>query len=67
MAEITHAQDLRGRSDEELSQFVRDKADELLRLKFQYSTGQLENVARLKQVKKEIARAKTIIAEKARN
>ena len=67
MSEIANAQDLRGRSDEELSQFVRDKGDELLRLKFQYSTGQLENVARLKQVKKEIARAKTIIAEKARS
>ena len=67
MSEIAYAKDLRGRSDEELTQFVRDKSDELLRLKFQYSTGQLENVARLKQVKKEIARAKTIIAEKARN
>ena len=67
MSEVANGQDLRGRSDEELSQFVRDKGDELLRLKFQYSTGQLENVARLKQVKKEIARAKTIIAEKARS
>ena len=66
MADVLQAKDLKVRSDEELGQFLTDKADELMKLKFQHATGQLENVMRMKQVKKEIARAKTIIAERAR-
>jgi large subunit ribosomal protein L29 len=62
---VTKGKDLRGRTDEELSVFLRDKTEELFKLRFQHFTGQLENVARLKQVRREIARARTIIAEKA--
>jgi large subunit ribosomal protein L29 len=61
----TKAEDLRGRTGEELVEFVRDKENELLRLKFQRATGQLENIRRVSQVKREIARAKTIAKEKA--
>ena len=64
-SEITKGKDLRGRTDEELSVFLREKTEELFKLRFQHFTGQLENVARLKQVRREIARAKTIIALKA--
>ena len=64
-SEITKAKDLRGRTDEELSVFLREKTEELFKLRFQHFTGQLENVARLKQVRREIARAKTIMAQKA--
>jgi large subunit ribosomal protein L29 len=64
---VTKASDLRGRTDEELSSFVREKSEELFKLRFQHFTGQLENVARLKQVRRELARAKTIMAEKARS
>ncbi|WP_301202958.1 50S ribosomal protein L29, partial [Faecalibaculum rodentium] len=39
--------------------------DELFNLRFQQATGQLENTARLKQVKKDIARIKTIQTERA--
>lgn len=38
---------------------------ELFNLRFQQAVGQLENTARLKQVKKDIARMKTIISERA--
>ena len=62
--EIAHAKDLRSRSEEELRLFVRDKTDELLKLRFQYATGQLENVRRLAQVRREIARANTVLRER---
>lgn len=61
---VTKAKDLRTRTQEELSVFLREKSEELFKLRFQHFTGQLENVARLKQVRREIARARTIIAEK---
>lgn len=63
---ITNAKDLRGRTDEELQLFIRDKAEELFKLRFQHFTGQLENVARLKHVRREISRARTIMAQKAK-
>ena len=37
---------------------------ELFNLRFQQATGQLENTARLRQVRKNIARIKTILSEK---
>lgn len=63
---IVKAKDLKVRTPEELGEFIRQKEDELLKLKFQKATGQLENVARVAQVKRELARAKTIQSEKAR-
>ncbi len=41
--------------------------NELFNLRFQLATGQLENTARIKQVKKDIARMKTIIRERELN
>ena len=66
-SDITKAQDLRSRTDEELQVFLREKNEELFKLRFQHHTGQLENVARMKQVRREIARARTIIGEKNRS
>ena len=65
--DIANAQDLRGRTDEELDVFLREKAEELFKLRFQHFTGQLENVAKMQHVRREIARAKTIVAEKNRS
>ncbi|MBI0121841.1 50S ribosomal protein L29 [Lactobacillus sp. M0398] len=39
--------------------------EELFNLRFQQATGQLENTARLGKVRKNIARIKTILSEKA--
>jgi large subunit ribosomal protein L29 len=39
--------------------------EELFNLRFQQATGQLENTARIKKVKKDIARMKTILNERA--
>ncbi|MDH5104755.1 50S ribosomal protein L29 [Lentilactobacillus diolivorans] len=41
--------------------------DELFNLRFQLATGQLENTARLKQVRKNIARIKTALRQKELN
>ncbi|MGF1509656.1 MAG: 50S ribosomal protein L29 [Myxococcota bacterium] len=64
MSETTKAADLRKQSAEDLDQFIKDKEEELFKLRFQHYSGQLENVARLKLVRKEIARAKTVATER---
>lgn len=66
-SDIVKAQDLRSRTDEELDTFLQEKSEELFKLRFSHFTGQLENVAKMKHVRREIARAKTIIAEKKRS
>lgn len=66
-SDITKAEDLRSRTDEELDTFLTEKTEELFKLRFSHFTGQLENVAKMKHVRREIARAKTIIAEKKRS
>ena len=50
---------------EELSTKINLK-EELFKLRFQLAVGQLENTARIKQVKKAIARMKTVLSEEAR-
>jgi large subunit ribosomal protein L29 len=49
---------------DELRQRERDSAEELFNLKFQLATGQLENKMRIRHMKKELARIKTIMREK---
>jgi large subunit ribosomal protein L29 len=45
--------------DTDLLEALADRKEELFNLRFQFATGQLENSARMKQVKKEIARVHT--------
>lgn len=58
------AKELRELSDEELRQRERELREELFNLRFQHSLGQLGNTARISQVKREIARIKTILRER---
>jgi large subunit ribosomal protein L29 len=46
--------------DTQLVEFVADRRQELFNLRFQHATGQLENTARLKAAKKELARGLTV-------
>jgi large subunit ribosomal protein L29 len=55
MAELT---------DEELQKKVRDYKDELFNLRFQLATGQLDNPMRIGEVRKNIARAKTVLRQR---
>ena len=63
-SEVVRARDLRERTEEELDLFLREKRDELFKLRFQHHTGQLENVTRVSNVRREIARAMTILGNK---
>lgn len=58
------AKELRELSREELLQKERDLAEELFNLKFQHALGQLENTMRIQQVRRDMARAKTILRER---
>ena len=58
------AETLRELSTEELNKKVVELKEELFNLRFQMATGQLENPMQLKQVRKDIARAKTVIRER---
>jgi len=49
---------------EELRQREQDIAEELFNLKFQRATAQLENKMRVRQIRRDLARVKTIIQEK---
>ena len=59
-------EDLKNKSDVELAQALVDAKKELFNLRFQNATNQLDNTARIKAVRKNIARIQTIITEKER-
>ena len=58
------AEDLRGKTVDELTERLNEYAKEAFNLRFQRSTGQLENTARVGLVRRDIARIKTILNEK---
>jgi large subunit ribosomal protein L29 len=58
------ARDLNDLSDEELAQKLADTRQELFNLRFQSATGALENPARIKLAKREIARILTVRHER---
>jgi len=67
---LTRASELRDLTDEDLEHRLAERRQELFNLRFQSVTGSLENSARLKIAKREIARILTVVnereAEKAR-
>jgi large subunit ribosomal protein L29 len=50
--------------DHQLLEFVDDARKELFNLRFQHATGQLENTARLKQAKQDLARGLTVARQR---
>ena len=58
-----NALDLRKLSYQELTQKLDDSKEELFNLRFQLVTNQLDNTARIKQVKADIARIATVMRE----
>jgi large subunit ribosomal protein L29 len=58
------ASKLRERSVEELEQEEVKLSEQLFRLRFQKATGQLENALKIREVRKDLARIKTVITEK---
>ncbi len=60
------AKDIIDLTDEELDQRYRDSRKELFNLRMQQSTGQLDNPMRLRLVRRDIARIKTIMTDRRR-
>ena len=60
------ASDIRSRTDDELSEEVDTLSKEIFNLRFQRASGQLENTARVREVRRNIARIKTILGERRR-
>ncbi len=56
--------DVRARTPDELAASLLDLRKEQFNLRFQRAVGQTEGQARMRQVRREIARVKTILAEK---
>ena len=58
-----NAPELRGMSYQQLAQRLDESKEELFNLRFQLVTNQLDNTARIKQVKADIARVSTVMRE----
>ena len=59
------AEDLRIKSDDQLKADLVSLQKEAFNLRFQRASGQLENTARVRVLRRDIARIKTILAQKA--
>ena len=60
-------EDLRTKSASELNEELVAAKKELFNLRFQNATNQLDNTARIKEVRKNIARIETVLTERAGN
>lgn len=56
--------EIREKSNDELKQELLDLKEELFRLRFQHATNQLENPLKLRTVKRDMARVRTILTER---
>ena len=59
-----YVEDLRAKSDAELADELVAAKKELFNLRFQNATNQLDNTSRIKEVRKNIARIRTVITQK---
>ena len=59
------AKELRTLTRSELEQRLREAQEELFNLKFQHKTGQLSNPLRVREIRKDVARLKTLLHEGA--
>ena len=59
------AKELRDLTPEEILKRKKELKEEAFNLRFQHSTGQLDNTSRMKLVKKDIARIELVLHEKA--
>jgi large subunit ribosomal protein L29 len=67
MAKVTKAADVRLKTKDELGAMLLDLRKEQFNLRFQRATGQNEGIGRVKLVRRDIARVKTILAEQVRS
>lgn len=61
-----YVEELNKKTDAELAQELVDAKKELFNLRFQNATNQLDNTARIKDVRRNIARIQTVITQKSK-
>ena len=59
------AEEVRQKTDDELSDQLGDLQKESFNLRFQQASGQLENTARVREVRRDIARIKAVLHERS--
>ena len=59
--------ELRDKSNDELQTRERELSEQLFKLRFQRATGRMENPSKMRQVRREIARIKTLLGERSRS
>jgi large subunit ribosomal protein L29 len=64
---MTKASDLRAKSDDQLGEELGNLKREAFNLRFQAATSQLEKSSRVKEVRRDIARIKTLQSERSRS
>ena len=62
----TKARDMRGQTVDQLTEQAENLGKEIFNLRFQRASGQLENTARVRQARRDIARIRTILGERQR-
>ncbi|MHB1301934.1 MAG: 50S ribosomal protein L29 [Acidiphilium sp.] len=63
---MTKPADVRTKTPDELNDMLLDLKREQLNLRFQRATGQQENTSQIRKTRRDVARVKTILAERAR-
>ena len=58
--------ELRDKSNDELHTRERELREQLFKLRFQRATGRMENPMKIREVRREIARIKTLLGERSR-
>ncbi len=64
---MTKMEEFRKLSTEDLNKKIKENKEELFNLRFQQATGNLEKPVRLRELRKEVAKMKTIIRERELN
>ena len=60
-----NAQELRDKTPDQLREELSNLKKEAFNRRFQQATGQLENTARMRSVKRDVARVRTVLTQKA--
>lgn len=64
MVRLVIAEEIRELTDAEINKKISDYKEELFNLRFQMATGHVENPRRIREVRKNIARCKTILRQR---
>jgi len=60
------AKDVKAKTTDELNAELEQLAKEVFNLRFQKASGQMENTARMRHARRDVARIKTVLSERAR-